>query len=60
MNEEAMFEPICWLVKQYDFCSEQVLCRVVLKQPPEGLGAKVIPIHFLPQEFLEVLSNKKD
>ncbi|MFZ9922566.1 MAG: hypothetical protein ACO3E4_06610 [Candidatus Nanopelagicaceae bacterium] len=60
MNEKAMFEPICWLIQQYDFVSEQTLRCIVLKEPPEGLGGEVIPIHFLPQEFLEVLSNKKD
>ena len=60
MNEKAMFAPVCWMVEQYDFVSEQALCRIVLREPPEGLGAKVKPIHFLPQEFLEVLSNKKD
>ena len=60
MNEKPMFAPVCWMIEQYDFVSEQTLRRIVLKEPPEGLGAEVIPIHFLPQEFLEVLSNKKD
>lgn len=60
MNEKAMFAPVCWMIEQYDFVSEQTLRRIVLKEPPEGLGAEVKPIHFLPQEFLEVLELKND
>jgi hypothetical protein len=60
MNEKPMFAPVCWMIEQYDFVSEQTIRRIVLKEPPEGLGAEVKPIHFLPQEFLDVLSNKKD
>jgi hypothetical protein len=60
MNEELSVTPVGWMIEQYDFVSEQTLRRIVLKEPPKGLGAEVKPIHFFPQEFLDVLLNKKD
>lgn len=61
MNEKPMFEPLCWMIVQYDHFSEKTLRSIVLERPPEEdeMIDQVRPIHFLPQEFLDVLLNKK-
>ena len=43
--DKRIFEPICWLIEQFDFSNQEVFRRIVWKKPPEGLGAEVKEIH---------------
>lgn len=49
MNEKKL-KPVCWMIEQFDFVTEQMMRRIVWTKPPENMGVEVKEIHFISEK----------